>query len=90
MDCSLPGSFIHEFSRQEYWIELPFPSPGDLPNLGMEPRFPALQADALLFEAPGKPIWAAKLWFKYSFKDFINIYAFSFSSETSYLGILYN
>ena len=34
------------FSRQEYWSGLPFPSPGDLPNLGIEPGYPALQADA--------------------------------------------
>jgi len=33
------------FSRQEHWSELPFPSPGDLPNLGIEPRSPTLQAD---------------------------------------------
>ena len=33
------------FSRQEYWSGLPFPSPGDLPNPGIEPRSPALQAD---------------------------------------------
>ena len=44
-----------EFSRQEYWSGLPFPSPGDLPNSGMEPRSPALQADALPSEPPGKP-----------------------------------
>ena len=44
-----------EFSRQEYWSGLPFPSPGDLPDPGMEPRSPALQADALLSEPPGKP-----------------------------------
>ena len=43
-----------EFSRQEYWSGLPFPSPGDLPNPGMEPRSPALQADALPSEPPGK------------------------------------
>ena len=43
------------FSRQEYWSGLPFPSPGDLPNPGMEPRSPALQADALTSEPPGKP-----------------------------------
>ena len=36
-----------EFSRQEYWSGLPFPSPGDLPDPGIEPRCPALQADAL-------------------------------------------
>ena len=39
-----------EFSRQEYWSGLPFPSPGDLPNPGIEPRSPALQTDALLSE----------------------------------------
>ena len=44
-----------EFSRQEYWSGLPFPSPGDLPNLGIEPRSPALQADTLPSEPPGKP-----------------------------------
>ena len=44
-----------EFSRQEYWSGLPFPSPGDLPDPGIEPRSPALQADALLSEPPGKP-----------------------------------
>ena len=43
------------FSRQEYWSGLPFPSPGDLPDLGIEPGFPALQADALTAEPPGKP-----------------------------------
>ena len=44
-----------EFSRQEYWSGLPFPSPGDLPNPGIKPRSPTLQADALLSEPPGKP-----------------------------------
>ena len=43
------------FSRQEYWSGLPFPSPGDLPNPGIEPGSPALQADALPSEPPGKP-----------------------------------
>ena len=38
------------FSRQEYWSGLPFPSPGDLPGPGIEPRSPALQADALTSE----------------------------------------
>ena len=42
-----------EFSRQEYWSGLPFPSPGDLPNPGIEPGSPALQADALPSEPPG-------------------------------------
>ena len=44
------------FSRQEYWSGLPFPSPGDLPNPGIEPGSPALQADALSSEPPGKPV----------------------------------
>ena len=47
-----PPSII--FSRQEYWSGLPFPSPGDLPNLVIEPWSPTLQADALTSELPGK------------------------------------
>ena len=43
------------FSKQEYWSGLPFPSPGDLPNPGIEPRSPALQADSLPTELQGKP-----------------------------------
>ena len=43
------------FSRQECWSGLPFPSPGDLPDPGIEPRSPALQADALPSEPPEKP-----------------------------------
>ena len=42
-----------EFFRQEYWSGLPFPSPGDLPNPGIEPGSPALQTDALPPEPPG-------------------------------------
>ena len=42
------------FSGQEYWHGLPFPSPGDLPDPGIEPGSPALQADSLPSEAPGK------------------------------------
>ena len=41
------------FSRQKYWSGLPFPSPGDLPDAGVEPRSPTLQADALTSEPPG-------------------------------------
>ena len=44
-----------EFSRTEYWSGLPFPSPGDLPNPGIKPRSPALQADSLPAESQGKP-----------------------------------
>ena len=49
-----------EFSREEYWNGLPFPSPGDLPDSGIEPGTPALQADALPSEPPGpriKPVF---------------------------------
>ena len=53
VDHSPLGSSVHEFSRQEYWSRLPFPSPEDLP--GMEPRPTALQADTLPSEPPGKP-----------------------------------
>ena len=53
MDCSPPGSSIHGILRQEYWSGLPFPSPGDLPNPGIEPRSPTLQADNLPSEPPG-------------------------------------
>ena len=42
------------FSKQEYCSGLPFPSPGDLPNPGIEPGSPVLQADALPSESPGK------------------------------------
>ena len=44
-----------EFSRPEYWSGLPFSSPGDLPNPGIEPRSPTLQVDSLPAEPPGKP-----------------------------------
>ena len=44
------------FPRQEYWGGSPFPSPGDLADPGIEPRSPALQADSLPSEPPGKPI----------------------------------
>ena len=51
--CQAPLSL--RFSRQEYWSGLPFPSPGDLLNPGIEPRSPALQEDSLPFELPRKP-----------------------------------
>ena len=45
-----------ELPRQEYWSGLPFPSPGDLSDLRIEPRSPTLQVDALPSEPQGKPI----------------------------------
>ena len=60
MDYGLPDSFVHGdsplsmgFSRQEDCSGLPFPSPGDLPDAGIEPRSPALQADSIPSEPPG-------------------------------------
>ena len=43
------------FSRQEYWSGLPFPPPGNLPDSGIKPTSPALQADFFVTELPGKP-----------------------------------
>ena len=45
------------FSRQEHWSGLPCPPPGYLPNPGIKPRSPTLQADSLPTELPGKPYW---------------------------------
>ena len=54
MDCSPPGSSVHEISREGYWSGLPFLSPGDLPNPGIDSRSPVLQADSLPTELQGK------------------------------------
>ena len=54
-DCLRPHGLSMEFSRPEYWRGWPFPSPGDLPNPGIKPRSPALQADSLPAEPQGKP-----------------------------------
>ena len=57
-----------EFSRQEYWSGLPFPSPGYLPDPGIEPGSPTLQADALSSEPPGKP-FLVLVWANYRLLD---------------------
>ena len=54
MDYSPPGSSVHVILQQEYWSGLPFPSPGDLPNPGIELRSPTLQVDSLPAEPQGK------------------------------------
>ena len=56
MDCSSPVSSVHGILQQEYWNGLPFPSPGGLPDPGIEPRSPVLQADSLPSEPPGKQL----------------------------------
>ena len=48
------------FSRQEYWSELPFPSPGNFPNPGIKLQSSILEADALTSESPGKPSYKQK------------------------------
>ena len=58
------------YSRQEYWSGLPFPSSGDLPNQGIEPRSPALQADSLLSETPEKPPYPLN-WVLEDIKEFM-------------------
>ena len=74
MDCSKPGSSVAGVSRQEYSSGLPFPSPGDLPNSGIEPRSPTHQADSLPSESPGKSLWLL-----------INLISSEMSSLISYL-----
>ena len=54
MDYSPPGSSV-QFLRQEYWSGLLFPSPGDLPDVGMEPGSPGLAGGFLTTVPPGKP-----------------------------------
>ena len=67
------------FSRQEYWSGLPFPSPGDLPDPGIELRSPAFQADTLTSEPPGK----SKI--KYISPFFIMVILYWFDDYISYL-----
>ena len=58
MDCSSPGSSVHGISQQEYWRGLPFPPPGDFPQLRIKPTSPeppALQADSLPLSHRGSP-----------------------------------
>ena len=55
MNCSQPGSSVPGILQERTLECLSFPSPGDLPDPGIEPGFPALQADYLLSESPGKP-----------------------------------
>ena len=56
-DCSLPGSCVHRILQQKYWSGLPFSSPGDLPEPGIELGFTALQADSLLPNQGSPYMW---------------------------------
>ena len=55
MDCSSQALLSMGFTRHGYWSRLPFPSPGDLPNPGIEHTFPALAGGFFTIEPPGKP-----------------------------------
>ena len=67
-DCRLLGFLSLGFSRQEYWSGLPFSSPGDLPDPGIEPSSPTLQADSLPSEPPGKPYLYAETYIELAYK----------------------
>ena len=58
MDCSLPGSSVHGILQPRILEQVAIPSPGDLPDPVVEPGSPALKADFLLIEPPGKPVSA--------------------------------
>ena len=64
MDCSPPDSSVHGILQAGILSGFPFPSPGDLPNPGIEPRSPALQVDDLLAEPEGNIF---KIYFRYTF-----------------------
>ena len=59
------------FPRKEYWSELPFPSPGKLPDPGIEPAFPALQADSLLLSHQGSPLETISGWNQWRFASLV-------------------
>ena len=68
MDCQIPLSM--GFPKQKYWSGLPFPPPGDLPNLEIEPRSPALQADSYCLSYQGSPYYMDPNQIKQLLKDF--------------------
>ena len=70
------------FPRQEYWSGWPLPSPGDLPDSGIKPRFPALQEESLPSEPPGKPT-AKEIKAKTSKQDLIKLESFCTAKGTT-------
>ena len=62
MDCSPPGSSVHRILQARILEWVAIPSPGDLPNPGIKPKFPASQADSLPSEPQGKPRVSAQMW----------------------------
>ena len=71
--CQAPLSM--GFSRQESWSGLPCSPPENLPNPGIEPRAPALQADSLPFEPPGKPNFNLNRWKIFPIKIYIILHS---------------
>ena len=71
MDCSPPGSSMSMgFPRQEYWSGLPLPSPGDLPDWGIEPASPALAGRLFCTATPGKLLfWGSRVKISAAFTD---------------------
>ena len=98
LDCSPPGSSVHGLSRQQSCSGFPFPSPGDLPDPGIEPGSPALQADSLPLSHQGSPnmliVLFKKLrrwlWFPFMLGEDLHSYTFSLppSSANSFFTVL--
>ena len=83
-----------EFSKQEYWSGLPIPSPGDLPNLGIEHGPPALQVDSLPSEPPGKLSEKVRhkmlyiYFYDFTLEDIVERFSYKSSSPNLLLGTL--
>ena len=69
MDCSPPDSSVHGILQVRILEWVAFPPPGDLPNSGIKPRFPALQANSLPSEPPGKPVYIFMIFHNKAFKN---------------------
>ena len=67
MNYSPSGSSVRGIFQQVYWIGLPFPSPGNLPNPGIKPQSSALQTSSLPFEQPGKYFGTFKIYMMIKF-----------------------
>ena len=74
MDCNLLGFSVHGILQARILVGSPFPSPGDLPDPGMEPRSPALEADTLTSEPPGKRCNATYVNFWFSLSVVFTLY----------------
>ena len=76
------ASLSMRFTRQEYWSGLPLPSPGDLPDPGIEPWSPTLQADSLPTELWGKPGGAHNPWHLIFLEQLRNLYLWSLTNPS--------